>query len=109
MRLYKNYVSRRLNPARYADPFIGRRSLEIQLQNLTRQLEEEKRELQSTQNEHRLIERAAKKNEMSEFEAEQLGKAVEEAHRIPALAEPTGSLHLQSGLTRYSRSMRGWI
>lgn len=85
--LYKNYVSRRLNPARYADPFIGRRSLEIQLQNLTRQLEEEKRELQSTQNEHRLIDRAAKENEMSEFEAEQLGKAVEEAHRIPALEE----------------------
>lgn len=29
--LYKNYVSRKLNPARYATPFLGRNALQIQI------------------------------------------------------------------------------
>ena len=43
--LYKNYVARKINPARYQDPFIGRRSAQIQIENLTKQLEGGKRSL----------------------------------------------------------------
>ena len=85
--LYKGYVSRRLNPARYADPFIGRRSLEILLANLTKEKEAADREYAQVADTHRLAMMAAACRIMSPYEAEQHKTAVQEAGAIPEKKE----------------------
>lgn len=83
--LYKGYVSRRLNPARYNDPFIGRRSMQILLERCERDLDQRRQELEQASNEQSLVKRAAECPGMSFFEAEQHKLAVKEAERIPEL------------------------
>ncbi len=90
--LYKNFVARRLNPARYADPFIGRRSMQIQIANLTRQLEREKKELERLQEENRYAQSAQKTQFMSSFEAGEHVRAVEEGRKLPTLEEETNKV-----------------
>ncbi len=85
--LYKGYVSRRLNPARYADPFIGRRSLEILLKNLTAELQEAKKEYEVLADHYRLALKAASAEVMSRFEARQHQESVQNGGRLPALTE----------------------
>ena len=84
--LYKSYVSRRLSPARYADPFIGRKSMQILLENAQAELEEVRREYALTANRHRLVSKAASCAVMSGFEAEKHQAAVQRAAQIPQLA-----------------------
>lgn len=83
--LYKGYVSRRLNPARYADPFIGRRSLEILLENLTTEREAVRKEYEETAENHRIAKKAAETVVMSSFEAKQHLESVERGEKIPFL------------------------
>ncbi|NLH64551.1 MAG: hypothetical protein GX478_10305 [Erysipelotrichaceae bacterium] len=47
--LYKNYVSRKLSPKRYANPFIGRRSMEQLLENLKKEADIERKEIEKCQ------------------------------------------------------------
>ena len=84
--LYKGYVSRKLNPARYADPFIGRRSMEILLESLSRQLQEGKKEYGKLSDDHRLVDRAARSAALSEYEAEQYRQAVLNGKELPSLS-----------------------
>lgn len=81
--LYKGYVSRRLNPARYADPFIGRRSLEILLEKMKEEKREADRELKEVSNTHRLALEAASCGAMDSYEADEHQRAVLEAEAIP--------------------------
>ncbi|MDO5703363.1 MAG: SbcC/MukB-like Walker B domain-containing protein, partial [Lachnospiraceae bacterium] len=85
--LYKGYVSRRLNPARYADPFIGRRSLEILLEKLTKEKENAEKDFEWTADAHRIAKNAAAAAVMSNYEAQQHSEAVEKAQEIPVLTE----------------------
>lgn len=82
--LYKGYVSRRINPARYQDPFIGRRSMEQQLATKRALLQEKSGEEQKLANEYRLISNAAEEHVLSEFEAKEHRRAVE---AIPSMHE----------------------
>ena len=83
--LYKGYVSRRLNPARYADPFIGRRSMQILLERCREELAALRAEAEITGNRHRILWQASRCGIMSEFEAEQHCAAVEAGKQIPVL------------------------
>ena len=85
--LYKGYVSRRLNPARYADPFIGRRSLEILLKNLSAELEAVQKEYERLADHHRIVLRAASGKVMSDFEAQRHQESVRLGQEIPSLTE----------------------
>ena len=83
--LYKSYVSRRLDPARYANPFIGRRSMEILLEQLRREYDTAKKEYESVLNGFRLMGKASSCPVMSEYEAGQHIRAVEQAGQLPDL------------------------
>ena len=82
--LYKGYVSRRINPARYRDPFIGRRSMEQQLATKRALLQEKSGVEQKLANDYRLISNAAEEHVLSEFEAGEHRRAVE---AIPSMHE----------------------
>jgi len=83
--LYKGYVSRRLNPARYADPFIGRRSMQILLERCREELAGLRREAEEIGNRHRIVWQASRCAAMSEFEAEQHTAAVDAGKALPGL------------------------
>lgn len=83
--LYKGYVSRRLNPARYADPFIGRRSLEILLKNLSAELEASQKEYEGIAEHLRIALRAKREKVMSDYEAQQHQESVRLGQEIPSL------------------------
>ena len=95
--LYKGYVTRRLNPRRYVEPFIGRRSMQIMLENLRAELAEQKKLYEDAANQHRLLKRAAKTAIMSSFEAEQHRRHVAEAAEIPSIAETLHALEEEYG------------
>jgi hypothetical protein len=67
--LYKNYVCRKLNPKRYADPFIGRRSMNEFLKKLQHENEEMKHLCDIQRNTYRILDTAAKLQSMSSNEA----------------------------------------
>ncbi|MBR2528752.1 MAG: hypothetical protein IKE58_09830 [Blautia sp.] len=93
--LYKGYVSRRLNPVRYADPFIGRRSLEILLANLMKERESANREYEQTANTHRLAKVAAACPIMNLYEAKQHESTVREAGAIPEMMDTLAVLNAE--------------
>lgn len=73
--LYKGYVSRKLNPSRYATPFIGRRSMELMLEQYKKELEKQKGLYAETSNTHRYVKEASETAVLSEYEAQQHEKA----------------------------------
>ena len=93
--LYKGYVSRRLNPARYADPFIGRRSLEILLKNLSSELLKDQKEYERIAEHHRIALKAASGKVMSDFEAQQHQESVRLGQEIPGLTRELEKLVLE--------------
>lgn len=93
--LYKNYVARKINPARYQDPFIGRRSAQIQIENLTKQLEHAELELKQLQEENRVIAGALETPVMSAYEAGQREETVRKSAAIPELEQQAAGLRAQ--------------
>lgn len=85
--LYKGYVSRRINPIRYANPFIGRKSLEVLLGQMTEELEQQRGLYEQTINYHRIAKMAVSAGTLENYEAEQYEKAIKEGVRIPELDE----------------------
>lgn len=100
--LYKSFVSRRLDPARYANPFIGRRSMEILLEQLCRDYDTSKKEYDSVLNAYRLMGKASSCSVMSEFEAQQHIHAVEEATGISEMEERLQTLRAEYGLIDFT-------
>ena len=90
--LYKNYVSRRLNPARWADPFIGRKSMQILLENAEAELKKVRSDYDEVSGRCRLANRAACLEVLNVNEAEQHKAAVLRGKAIPALKEELMSL-----------------
>ena len=85
--LYKGYVSRKLNPRRYATPFIGRRSMELLLEQNMEALKRQKLLYEETAGCHRLIQAASQTPILGEYEAAQHQAAVEESRRLAELKQ----------------------
>lgn len=73
--LYKGYVSRNINPARYANPFIGHKSMQLLLEQKEMELQQQDRIWQSLSNEHRVIDAASRIAIIDKFEANQYYEA----------------------------------
>ena len=85
--LYKGYVSRKLNPSRYATPFIGRRSMEFLLQQNRDELQRQETLYEETAGFHRIVRAAAETPILGEYEAKQYQKAVEDGGQLEELRE----------------------
>ncbi|WP_125142765.1 ATP-binding protein [Clostridium transplantifaecale] len=88
--LYKGYVSRKLNPSRYASPFIGRRSMELLLRQNREELQRQKKLYEETAGFHRVVRAAAETPILGEYEAKQHRKAVEDGRGLDGLREQRG-------------------
>ena len=84
--LYKGYVSRKLNPSRYATPFIGRRSMELMLEQYKKELEKQKGLYAEISNTHRFVKEASETAVLSEYEALQHEKAASMGVKIAQLS-----------------------
>lgn len=93
--LYKGYVSRKLHPSRYANPFIGRRSMELLLRQNREELECQRKFYEETADFHRIARAAADTPILGEYEAQQHQKAVEEGGRLAGLRERIGRVQAE--------------
>ncbi|MGI6009924.1 MAG: ATP-binding protein [Ruminococcus sp.] len=85
--LYKGYVSRKLNPSRYATPFIGRRSMELMLEQYKREWEEQGALYEEALRVHRMIKKASETAVLSEYEAQKHSQAAGMGKRLAQLHE----------------------
>ncbi len=83
--LYKGYVSRKLNPSRYQNPFIGRRSMELMLEQNREELKRQKELYEETANRHRIVKNVSETSVLGEFEAGQHRAAVEKEKELEKL------------------------
>lgn len=74
--LYKNYVSRKLNPDRYATPFLGRNAIQIQIQQNESKLEQVTSRLNGVTALLTHLNRAARLSVMNDNEARSYKEAV---------------------------------
>ena len=95
--LYRNYVSRRLNPKRYADPFIGRRSMEILLENTKKEKKETEDQLLQVRKSLAGFVRASRLPVMSAYEVQQHKNAIDEAARLPEVQQELAELQDEYG------------
>lgn len=77
--LYKGYVSRKLSPARYATPFIGRRSMELMLQQKAEELEKQKQLFDETAGYHRIMLEVSQNTVLGKYEAWQHQESVKQS------------------------------
>lgn len=85
--LYKNYVSRKLNPARYATPFLGRNALQIQILQKEAKLEELSVQLDKMNALLAHLNRAARLSVMNDNEAQTYKEAVTRYDELLELKE----------------------
>lgn len=85
--LYKNYVSRKLNPARYATPFLGRNALQIQILQKEAKLEELSIQLDGLNALLAHLNRAAHLSVMNDNEAQTYKEAVTRYDELLELKE----------------------
>jgi energy-coupling factor transporter ATP-binding protein EcfA2 len=83
--LYKGYVSRKINPMRYANPFIGRHSMELLLEQNRIELERLGVLYENIAETHRLVFKASETSVLGEYEAQQHQKAVAESEYLEKL------------------------
>ncbi|WP_130837789.1 ATP-binding protein [Lachnoclostridium sp. Marseille-P6806] len=83
--LYKGYVSRKINPSRYENPFIGRESIKRQLQQLQKELNQNKA-LYERQDSLFCTMRALSRTElMSDYEITAHEQSIQDSAAIPEL------------------------
>ena len=109
--LYKGYVSRKLNPARYETPFIGRRSMELMLAQKRQELAKQTALYEDVINRHRIIAEAAGTAVLGSYEASQHQHAVEQGGRLKELKEEKSRIEKEyEGLDfLYLERMKGEI
>lgn len=83
----KGFVSRKLNPARYASPFIGRRSMELLPEQKQAELETQNRLYEEVLGCHRVIAQAAVTGILSDYEAARHQEAVERRQELEELSK----------------------
>lgn len=81
--LYRNFVARRLNPRRYENPYIGRRSMEILLERKRTERQESIAELAEIEKSLKDYSRASNLPVMNSYEAEEHKNDVEAGRRLP--------------------------
>ena len=95
--LYKNFVARKIDPRRYQDPFIGRKSTKI----LLKKLKEEQEELQSEERilakNHALMEELSRAEALSSYEAESHAESLRAYRELPELKERVKTLSAELG------------
>lgn len=90
--LYKGYVSRKLNPLRYQNPFIGRRSMELMLEQNREELKRQKELYDKTSDSHRIVKRVSETPVLGEYEAAQHQTAVEKQGEMGELQKERGEV-----------------
>ena len=85
--LYKGFVSRKLNPARYASPFIGRRSMELLLEQKQAELAQQHQLYEEVSRCHRIISQAAATGILSDYEAARHQEAAGRRQELENLSE----------------------
>ena len=91
--LYKGFVSRKLNPSRYATPFIGRRSMELLLEQKQAELERQNQLYEEVIRCHRIIVQASGTGILSDYEAARHQEAVGRRQELKTLEETR--IHVQ--------------
>lgn len=85
--LYKNFVARQIDPRRWANPYIGRESLKVQLANKRSQLKEYGVRLHMLEARSQRVKTAKDTRVLERFEAEAAAGVIEDAAQIPAIKE----------------------
>lgn len=89
--LYKNYVSRKLNPERYATPFLGRNAIQIQIQQNEAKLGQISSQLDEVTALLAHLNRAARLSVMNDNEAQSYKEAVARYDELQKLKERRGA------------------
>lgn len=100
--LYKGYVSRKLNPSRYATPFIGRRSMELMLERYRKELEGRQVLYAQVGEAHRLIKAASETEALSDYEAAQHEKAAGMGGTLEELQKERGKVQEEYALLDFT-------
>ena len=85
--LYKNYVTRRIPPRRYETPFIGQRSMKLQLEQVRLDLKGQRDDLAEVETRFHALSEAADTEVLGSFEAAERAQAVRDAMKLPEIAE----------------------
>lgn len=85
--LYKNFVSRRINPKLYENPFIGRKAMERQLELCTKELKEQKQEEENQNKAYQIVSKTSKLPSLVTYEANSYAQNVEATKLIPKLEQ----------------------
>lgn len=83
--LYKSFVTRKIPPRRYENPFIGRRSMELQLARVAEELKASQTEAEDCAAVHRILQKAAGVKTLQSFEAQKRNQEVLEAADLPEI------------------------
>ena len=95
--LYKNFVARKIDPRRYQDPFIGRKSTKILLKKLKEEQEELQREERILAKNHALMEELSRAEALSSYEAESHAESLRAYRELPELKERVKTLSAELG------------
>ena len=95
--LYKNYVSRKLNPNRYATPFLGRNALQIQIQQNEAALLNIKSQLESVTATLAYLKRAARLAVMNDNEAQTYRESIARRDELLQLLQQRDSRQAEYG------------
>lgn len=93
--LYKNFVSRRINPARYESPFIGRKAMHQQLASCRKELSALQAEKINMDNTFAVVFKASKAPILSQFEADSYKADVAATGKIPSMQERKAILEIE--------------
>lgn len=85
--LYKNFVSRRINPKLYESPFIGRKAMEMQLELCINELKQQKQEAQTQESAYQIVNKTSKLPALVAYEANSYAQNVEATKLIPKLEQ----------------------
>ena len=85
--LYKNYVTRRIPPRRYETPFIGQRSMKLQLEQVRLDLKGQRDDLAEVETRFHALSEEADTEVLGSFEAAERAQAVRDAMKLPEIAE----------------------
>ena len=83
--LYKGYVARRINPKRYANPFIGRESVKRQLQQVLAELEKDRNFCQLQDRLYQRMKELSHTEIIQSYELTEHEQSIRGSSRIPAL------------------------
>lgn len=83
--LYKGYVSRKINPVRYENPFIGQESIKRQLQQLRKELDRNKDLYERQDSLFRTMRTLSRTELMSDYEITEHEQSIRDSAAIPEL------------------------